>query len=154
MADTTPMELRKCLRKHFTGKISRGDDGKQYRIKASDPLVQEIIAKVKEKPVGAELPTQSEADKGEGNKPSPESFSQDNESYSEEGNFSTEPDFTTNFSIALTQSNKPEVAGSNPAPATKENYGGRPSGLPLRLPRDIGSNFLPVGLAPCSSVGR
>ena len=46
MAGVEPTVLRKTLRSDFAGKIPRGDDGKQYRIKATDPLVKEIIAKV------------------------------------------------------------------------------------------------------------
>lgn len=42
MAGVTPTALRKTLRHNFAGKISRGDDGKQYRIKATDPIVKEI----------------------------------------------------------------------------------------------------------------
>jgi len=84
MAGVTPTALRKTLRHDFAGKISRGDDGKQYRIKASDPIVQEIIAKVKGNegsvttPVKAEVETPPVSeDKGEGDEPSPESLEVD-----------------------------------------------------------------------------
>ncbi len=46
MAGVEPTVLRKTLRSDFAGKIPRGDDGKQYRVKATDPLVKTIIAKV------------------------------------------------------------------------------------------------------------
>jgi hypothetical protein len=47
MAGVEPTVLRKTLRSSFAGKIPRDRDGRQYRIKSSDPLVEEIIAKAK-----------------------------------------------------------------------------------------------------------
>lgn len=78
MAGVEPTILRKILRQNFAGKIPRSEDGKQYQIKASNPLVQEIIAKVKEKGNGnkpAEASKAVEA-KGEGDEPSPASQQQ------------------------------------------------------------------------------
>jgi hypothetical protein len=73
MAGVTPAILRRTLRKNFSGKIPRDNkDGRQYQIKATDPLVKEIIARVKangEKPIT----TPTNKDKGEGEKPSPKS---------------------------------------------------------------------------------
>ncbi len=77
MAGVKPLALRQTLRKHFAGKIPRGEDGKQYQIKATDPLVEEIIAKVKangDKATRGESTTPVNEDKGEGEKPSPKSL--------------------------------------------------------------------------------
>jgi len=49
MAGVEPRLLRRCLRKDFAGRIStvKGDNGlKTYRIKADDPIVKEIMAKL------------------------------------------------------------------------------------------------------------
>jgi len=46
---------------------------------------------------------------------------------------SPESDFNTNYSIVLTGTNKPEVVGSNPTPATNETNRGRSYNLPLLL---------------------
>ncbi len=179
MANIEPRVLRRCLRKHFSSRLSatKGANGlKTYHVKASDPIVKEIIAKVKSngngdkgkvaakaavqpvkgkaikqtpakvptaydevvkgkaaKPITAKTPAkvqepvmpaaqaaeaglpENHDEKGEGEEPSPESSN-----YSGWDNFSPELDFNTNSSIVLTGTNKPEVAGSNPAPATNE----------------------------------
>ncbi len=47
MAGVKPTVLRRTLRSNFAGKIPRDKDGRQYQIKATDPLVEEIIAKAK-----------------------------------------------------------------------------------------------------------
>jgi len=47
MAGVTPTVLRKCLRNNSAGRIPRAEGSTAYQVKASDPLVQEIIAKVK-----------------------------------------------------------------------------------------------------------
>ena len=73
MAGVTPTVLRRTLRQNFAGKISRDEDGRQYRIKATDPIVQEIIAKVKAGNGGSATTPVSE-NKGEGDEPSPESL--------------------------------------------------------------------------------
>ncbi len=72
MAGVTPTVLRKCLRNNFAGKIPRGDDGRQYRIKANDRIVKEIMAKLKDN--GGSATTPVSEDKGEGDKPSLESL--------------------------------------------------------------------------------
>jgi len=49
MAGVEPRLLRRCLRKDFAGRIStvKGDNGlKTYHIKADDPIVKEIVAKL------------------------------------------------------------------------------------------------------------
>lgn len=77
MAKVEPRELRRCLRTHFKGRITatKGDNGlKTYRIPANDPVVKEILAKLKgngDKGKAAK-PAKAQADKGEG-EPSPES---------------------------------------------------------------------------------
>jgi hypothetical protein len=75
MAEVTPAILRRTLRKNFSGKIPRDNkDGRQYQIKATDPLVKEIIAKAKANKNGNKVTTApANKDKGEGEKPSPES---------------------------------------------------------------------------------
>ena len=73
MAGVAPTVLRRTLRSNFAGKIPRDKDGKQYQIKATDPLVEEIIAKAKGNG-GKAKETPSGDDKGEGEKPSPESL--------------------------------------------------------------------------------
>jgi len=50
MANVKPGQLRRCLRTHFSGRITttKGDNGlKTYRIPANDPVVKEILAKLK-----------------------------------------------------------------------------------------------------------
>jgi len=49
MANVKPGQLRRCLRKHFAGRLAtiKGDSGlKVYQVKADDPIVKEIIAKL------------------------------------------------------------------------------------------------------------
>ena len=50
MANVKPTVLRRCLRAHFTGRIStiKGGNGlKTYQVKANDPIVKEVLAKLK-----------------------------------------------------------------------------------------------------------
>jgi len=77
MANVEPRELRRCLRTHFASRIStvKGDNGmKTYRIKAKDPIVKEILAKLKGNgdKAKATQPAKAQVDKGEGEEPSPE----------------------------------------------------------------------------------
>jgi hypothetical protein len=73
MAGVEPIVLRRTLRTNFAGKIPRVDGGKQYRIKSTDPLVKEIIAKAKASNGNKATTAPANKDKGEGNKPSPKS---------------------------------------------------------------------------------
>ena len=66
MAKVKPTHLRRCLRQHFSGRISttKGDNGlKTYQIKADDPIVQEILAKLKGNGGKATTPVKAEAPK-------------------------------------------------------------------------------------------
>ena len=156
MAKVEPGQLRRCLRTHFSGRITtvKGDNGiKTYHISAKDPIVEEILAKLKgnSDKGKATKPAKAQVDKGAGEEPAPESLDHietfdalhggqdsrekmgklvaqaestpESSNYSGWDSFSPEPDFNINSSIALTQSNKPEVVGSNPTPATKEIAG-------------------------------
>ncbi len=79
MANVEPRVLRRCLRIHFSGRITtvKGDNGlKTYRIPANDPVVKEILAKLKGNgdKGKATKPAKAQADKGEGGESSPESL--------------------------------------------------------------------------------
>lgn len=74
MAGVAPTALRRTLRSNFAGKIPRDKDGKQYRIKATDPIVEEIIAKVKSNGEKKATTAPVSENKGEGEKPLPESL--------------------------------------------------------------------------------
>ena len=79
MAKVEPGQLRRCLRTHFSGRITatKGDNGlKTYRIPAKDPVVKEILAKLKGNgnKGKATKPAKAQADKGEGGESSPESL--------------------------------------------------------------------------------
>jgi len=81
MAKVEPRELRRCLRTHFASRITatKGDNGlKTYRISANDPVVKEILAKLKGNgdKGKATKPAKAQADKGEGDEPSPESITE------------------------------------------------------------------------------
>ncbi len=50
MAGVEPRELRRCLRTHFANRLAttKGANGmKTYQIKANDPIVKEVLAKLK-----------------------------------------------------------------------------------------------------------
>jgi len=74
MAGVKPAVLRRTLRQNFSGKIPRDKDGRQYQIKATDPIVKEIIAKAKASNGNEATTAPANKDKGEGEKPSPESL--------------------------------------------------------------------------------
>jgi len=81
MAKVEPRVLRRCLRTHFSGRITaiKGDNGmKTYRIKAKDPIVEEILAKLKGNgdKGKATKPAKAQVDSGEGEEPSPESITE------------------------------------------------------------------------------
>jgi len=81
MAKVEPRELRRCLRTHFAGRITtvKGDNGmKTYQVKAKDPIVKEILAKLKGNgdKGKATKPAKAQADKGEGGESSPESITE------------------------------------------------------------------------------
>jgi len=78
MANVEPGQLRRCLRTHFAGRITtaKGDNGmKTYHISAKDPIVEEILAKLKGNgdKGKATKPAKAQVDKGEGGESSPES---------------------------------------------------------------------------------
>jgi len=66
MANVKPTVLRRCLRQHFAGRVSTVKNGiglKVYQIKAKDPIVKEILAKLKGNGSKSATPVKAEAKK-------------------------------------------------------------------------------------------
>lgn len=66
MAKVKPTVLRRCLRQHFAGRVSTVKNGiglKVYQIKAEDPIVKEILAKLKGNGSKSATPVKAEAKK-------------------------------------------------------------------------------------------
>lgn len=152
MAKVKPTVLRRCLRKSFASRISTAKNGaglKVYQIKANDPIVKEILAKLKGNGSKPTTPVKTKAEKpasepvkgkasGKGKKqakvgkPTPEAVFQSTadkqqaETPSEESP-SVSPPFTEGEATEEGEGDEPSPESLNHIEAFDAIYGGKDS---------------------------